>query len=60
MDDFKAVLAIDPNNKAAKNSIITAQHKIKQAKEKEKSLYKGMFQKFAEIDKKVNRNRYNY
>lgn len=50
--DFKAVLAVDPSNKAARNQITIASQKIKQDKEKEKKTYAGMFQKFADIDSK--------
>ena len=51
--DFKAVLEIEPSNKAAKNQIILCQQKLKQIKESEKKKYAGMFQKFADIDTKV-------
>jgi FKBP-type peptidyl-prolyl cis-trans isomerase len=50
--DFKSVLEIDPDNKAAKNQIAIAGHKIKQIRLKEKQTYAGMFQKFAAIDAK--------
>lgn len=51
--DFKIVLEIDPNNKAAKNQIIIAHQKIKDLQAKEKKIYQGMFQKFADIDSQV-------
>ena len=51
--DFKAVLEIEPSNKAAKNQLILCQQKLKQIKESEKKKYAGMFQKFADIDTKV-------
>lgn len=51
--DFKAVLKIEPNNKAAKNQLTLCQHKLKQIKEGEKKKYAGMFDKFASIDAKV-------
>lgn len=53
ISDFKAVLEVDPENKAAKNQIVIANHKIKQIREREKQTYAGMFQKFAAIDAKV-------
>lgn len=53
MRDFKAVLDIDPDNKAAKNQLAITTHKIKQIHNREKQTYAGMFQKFAEIDAKV-------
>ena len=52
--DFKAVLDIDPDNKAAKNQLTITTHKIKQIHNREKQTYAGMFQKFAEIDAKVS------
>jgi len=51
--DFKAVLEVDPENKAAKNQIVITNHKIKQIRDREKQTYAGMFQKFAERDAKV-------
>jgi len=51
--DFKAVLEIDPDNKAAKNQLAITNHKVKQIHNREKQTYAGMFQKFAEIDTKV-------
>lgn len=50
--DFKAVLEVDPDNKAAKNQLVMTTHKIKQIHNREKQMYAGMFQKFAEIDAK--------
>ena len=52
--DFKAVLDVDPENKAAKNQLAITAHKIKQIHNREKQTYAGMFQKFAEIDAKVS------
>jgi len=51
--DFKAVLDVDPDNKAAKNQLVITNHKVKQIHNREKQVYAGMFQKFAEIDAKV-------
>lgn len=51
--DFKAVLEMDPGNKAAKNQLAIAAHKIKQIRENEKKTYAGMFEKFANEDVKV-------
>ncbi|XP_021378108.1 peptidyl-prolyl cis-trans isomerase FKBP5-like isoform X3 [Mizuhopecten yessoensis] len=50
--DFESVVELDPQNKAAKNQITRCMQKIKEFKEKEKKMYAGMFQKFAEIDSK--------
>jgi len=58
--DFKAVLEVDPDNKAAKNQLVMTTHKIKQIHNREKQMYAGMFQKFAEIDAKVNVCRVSY
>jgi tetratricopeptide (TPR) repeat protein len=52
LHDFKAVLEVDPENKAAKNQIVITNHKIKQIRDREKQTYAGMFQKFAARDAK--------
>ena len=52
--DFKKVLELDPNNKAAKNQLTIALHQIKVERERSKALYGGMFDKFAAIDAKVS------
>jgi len=54
MHDFRAVLEVDPDNKAAKNQLAITSHKIKQIHNREKQTYAGMFDKFAEIDAKVS------
>ncbi len=51
--DFKKVLDIEPENKAAKNQVIICQQKLKQQREEEHKRYGGMFEKFAEMDAKV-------
>lgn len=51
--DFKAVVELDPQNKAAKNQMAIASHKIKQIRDKEKKTYAGMFDRFASADAKV-------
>lgn len=50
--DLQRVLEIDPSNKAAKNLVVITRRKIQDDREKQKELYGGMFQKFAEIDSK--------
>ena len=52
-DGFSKLLAVDPNNKAAKNQRTLCLQKIKRQHEKEKKTYQGMFAKFAEEDSKV-------
>ena len=54
INDYKSVLEIDPNNKAAKNQITITNQKMKVIKDKERQTYAGMFQKFAEIDAEVS------
>jgi len=54
LQDFRAVLEVDADNKAAKNQLAITSHKIKQIHNREKQTYAGMFQKFAEIDAKVS------
>ncbi len=53
LSDFKKVLDIEPENKAAKNQVIICQQKIKQQREEEHKRYGGMFEKFAQMDAKV-------
>lgn len=53
LEDFKAVLEIDPENKAARNQITITNQKKKQLLEREKQLYSGMFQKLAASEPKV-------
>nr|QBH73893.1 fk506-binding protein [Nicoletia phytophila] len=48
--DFEAVLELQPQNKAASNSIILCNKKLKEQKAKEKMIYANMFEKFAKID----------
>lgn len=50
--DFKVVLELDPQNKAAKNQMAIASHKIKEIRDKEKKTYAGMFDRFASADAK--------
>ncbi|XP_050409166.1 peptidyl-prolyl cis-trans isomerase FKBP4 isoform X1 [Patella vulgata] len=50
--DFEKVIALEPENKAAKNQIVMCNHKLKQFIEKEKKTYAGMFSRFAEQDAK--------
>ena len=52
--DFNKVLELDPNNKAARNQILIANAKIREIREREKKIYAGMFQKFAQADAKVS------
>lgn len=54
--DFERVVELDPQNKAAKNQVTVCVRKMKQIKEKEKKLYAGMFQKFAEADSKKDKD----
>jgi len=52
LSDFKAVLAVDPQNKAAQGQVAQAVRRQKAALEREKSTYAGMFSKFAAADAK--------
>ena len=51
--NFQTVLSLDPGNKAAAQQISICNQQIKLHKEKEKQLFGKMFDKFANIDKKV-------
>jgi len=50
--DYAAALAVEPDNKAAKNKIVYCEQKIKLYKAKEKKTFANMFDKFADIDNK--------
>jgi FK506-binding protein 4/5 len=52
-NDFNAVLQLDPNNKAAKNQLLSCINAIKAQLEKEKSTYRNMFDIFAKQDREV-------
>lgn len=52
LEDFKAVLEIDPENKAARNQITVTNQKKKQLHEREKQMYSTMFQKMAASEPK--------
>ncbi len=52
-NDFNAVLQLDPNNKAAKNQLLSCVNAIKAQLEKEKSTYRNMFDIFAKQDREV-------
>lgn len=51
--DFEAVVALAPDNKAAANSIVVCNSQIKEQKKKEKKIYANMFEKFAQKDREV-------
>lgn len=55
--DFNKVLELDPNNKAAKNQILIANARIREIREREKKIYAGMFQKFAQADAKKEKEK---
>jgi FKBP-type peptidyl-prolyl cis-trans isomerase len=52
LKDFQAVLAVDPQNKAAQHQIAVTTQRLKAVKEKERRTYAGMFSKFAAADAK--------
>ena len=60
-DAFEAVLAVEPDNKAAKNKNITCLHKLKEQKSKEKKTYQKIFNTIwaeeAEKDKENERRK---
>lgn len=51
-EDFKKVLSLDPNNKAASNKVAICMKAMKKQKEQEIKTYANMFEKFARIDSK--------
>ena len=56
-NDFSTCLALDPSNKAAKNKVTSCSQLMKNQKDKERKTYAKMFEKFAEIDAKKERER---
>ena len=48
--DFESVIKLDPNNKAARNQIVACNNEIKAQLEREKKIYKNMFDIFAKRD----------
>lgn len=56
INDFEALLKINPDNKAALKHLILCQHKMKTQKFKDKSTYNKMFEIFKERDEERLRN----
>ena len=52
--DFRAVLVVDPNNKAAKNQVVMTAQKIKKQNDSEKKLYSNIFKQMGQADSKVS------
>ncbi|GJQ77441.1 FKBP59 [Trypoxylus dichotomus] len=50
LDDFKALLLIEPNNSAAKAQLAVCNKTLKEQLQKEKKIYANMFDKFAKMD----------
>ena len=53
LSDFRAVLLVDPNNKAAKNQVVLTAQKIKKQHDSEKKLYSNLFRQMIQTDSKV-------
>ncbi|XP_058125507.1 FK506-binding protein 59 [Anopheles ziemanni] len=52
LQDFTAVLDIEPENKAALNQVTICKHKIKEYNDQQKKVFANMFTKFAQSDSK--------
>uniref|UniRef100_A0A2M4BPG4 peptidylprolyl isomerase n=1 Tax=Anopheles marajoara TaxID=58244 RepID=A0A2M4BPG4_9DIPT len=52
LQDFSAVLEIEPENKAAQNQATICKHKIKAYNDQQKKVFANMFTKFAQSDSK--------
>ncbi|XP_058062773.1 FK506-binding protein 59 isoform X1 [Anopheles bellator] len=52
LQDFSAVLDIEPDNKAALNQVTICKHKIKAYNDEQKKVFANMFTKFAQSDSK--------
>ncbi|XP_050678040.1 FK506-binding protein 59 [Leptidea sinapis] len=57
MADFQKVVEIEPGNKAAANHIIMCRNAIRNQQQLEKQLYRNMFEKFANVDKQMEKLR---
>ncbi|XP_026468354.1 peptidyl-prolyl cis-trans isomerase FKBP4 isoform X2 [Ctenocephalides felis] len=57
LEDFNAVLKVQPDNKAASNQIVQCQKMMKEQLAKEKKIYANMFDKFARRDTEVKSER---
>ncbi|KAG7272939.1 hypothetical protein CRUP_020182 [Coryphaenoides rupestris] len=57
MADFRHVLQVNPLNRAARAQITICQRKLREHHEQDKKIYANMFQKFAEHDKKVGKQK---
>ncbi|XP_005091067.1 peptidyl-prolyl cis-trans isomerase FKBP4 isoform X2 [Aplysia californica] len=53
IEDYQEVIALEPNNKAAKNQMIVCKKEQQAAYQKEKKLYANMFSKVSQPDSKV-------
>ncbi|KAJ3601859.1 hypothetical protein NHX12_029621 [Muraenolepis orangiensis] len=57
MADFQQVLEVNPLNRAARAQMTICQRKVREHHEQDKKIYANMFQKFAEHDKKVGKQK---
>ncbi|XP_034828550.1 FK506-binding protein 59 isoform X1 [Maniola hyperantus] len=55
LKDFQKVVEAEPQNKAAANQIVVCRTKLQQQKQREKSMYANMFDKFAHHDAQVEK-----
>jgi FK506-binding protein 4/5 len=55
--DFQKVLSLEPNNAAARQEIIRTSKAIQDHRQREKKLFSGMFDKFAQHDNEIERRR---
>ncbi|KAI0211564.1 Peptidyl-prolyl cis-trans isomerase FKBP4 [Lamellibrachia satsuma] len=55
LNDFRAVLVVDPNNKAAKNQVVLTTQKIKKQHDTEKKLYSNLFRQMIQTESKEDK-----
>lgn len=48
LEDFKKVIELEPENKAAKNQISLCEHELKTQEKREQALYTKMFRKYCD------------
>ncbi|XP_022113366.1 FK506-binding protein 59 [Pieris rapae] len=57
MEDFRAIVEMEPENKAAVKQVLLCRNTLQKQKQREKQMYANMFDKFAKHDTQVEKER---
>ncbi|XP_045516149.1 FK506-binding protein 59 [Pieris brassicae] len=57
MEDFRAIVEMEPENKAAAKQVLLCRNTLQKQKQREKQMYANMFDKFAKHDTQVEKER---